>query len=126
MIASSRIGKLKARNSLLDGMALKPTDAILDVGCGRGLLLIGAARRATNGHATGIDLWSQVDQLKQKVLDALIAQDPYQEGIDAIDQAVNAVLGKATQAEIKTGLNVITRETVADGSATKFIYKTDC
>jgi ribose transport system substrate-binding protein len=68
----------------------------------------------------------QVDQLKQKVLDALIAQDPYQEGIDAIDQAVNAVLGKATQPEIKTGLNVITRETVADGSATKFIYKTDC
>lgn len=63
MIASSRIGKLKARNSLLDGMALKPTDTILDVGCGRGLLLIGAAIRATNGHATGIDLWSQVDQL---------------------------------------------------------------
>jgi arsenite methyltransferase len=63
MIASSRIGKLKARNSLLDAMALKPTDKILDVGCGRGLLLVGAALRATNGHATGIDLWSQVDQL---------------------------------------------------------------
>jgi SAM-dependent methyltransferase len=63
MIASSRIGKLKARNSLLDAMALKPTDNILDVGCGRGLLLIGAALRATSGHATGLDLWSQVDQL---------------------------------------------------------------
>jgi arsenite methyltransferase len=63
MIASSRIGKLKARNSLLDAMALKTTDTILDVGCGRGLLLVGAALRVTNGHATGIDLWSQVDQL---------------------------------------------------------------
>jgi Methylase involved in ubiquinone/menaquinone biosynthesis len=63
MIASSRIGKLKARNSLLDAMALKPADKILDVGCGRGLLLVGAALRATKGHATGIDLWSQKDQL---------------------------------------------------------------
>jgi ribose transport system substrate-binding protein len=68
----------------------------------------------------------QVDQLKQKVLDALIAQDPFQEGIDAIDQAVNALTGKPVQAEIKTGLNVITRETIADGSATKYVYKTDC
>ncbi len=63
MIASSRIGKLKARNSLLGALALKPADNILDVGCGRGLLLVGAALRATNGRAVGIDLWSQVDQL---------------------------------------------------------------
>jgi Methylase involved in ubiquinone/menaquinone biosynthesis len=62
MIASSRIGKLKARNSLLAAMALKPTDKILDVGCGRGLLLVGAALRTIKGHATGIDLWSQRDQ----------------------------------------------------------------
>jgi len=46
--------------------------------------------------------------------------------IDAIDQAVNALTGKPVQAEIKTGLNVITRETIADGSATKYVYKTDC
>jgi arsenite methyltransferase len=63
MIASSRIGKLKARNSLLDAIGLKPTDHVLDVGCGRGLLLVGAALRATKGHATGLDLWSQKDQL---------------------------------------------------------------
>ncbi len=63
MIASSRIGKLKARDMLLDSVALKPGDTILDVGCGRGLLLMGAAKRVTNGHAVGIDLWSNVDQL---------------------------------------------------------------
>ncbi len=34
---------------------------MLDVGCGRGLLLCGAARRITTGHATGIDIWSKVD-----------------------------------------------------------------
>jgi|GEM_PF-3421127 len=63
MIASSRIGKMKARDSLLDSVAIRPGDSVLDVGCGRGLLLMGAAKRVTSGHAVGIDLWSNVDQL---------------------------------------------------------------
>jgi len=36
-------------------------ERVLDVGCGRGLLPIGAAKHLTTGHATGIDLWSNVD-----------------------------------------------------------------
>jgi arsenite methyltransferase len=40
-------------------------EQVLDVGCGRGLLLAGAAKRLAalkgTGHATGIDLWSNVD-----------------------------------------------------------------
>jgi ubiquinone/menaquinone biosynthesis C-methylase UbiE len=63
MIASSRFGKMKARDSLLDAVAIKPGDTVLDVGCGRGLLLMGAAKRATGGHAIGLDLWSNVDQM---------------------------------------------------------------
>jgi ubiquinone/menaquinone biosynthesis C-methylase UbiE len=31
------------------------------VGCGRGLLLVGAARRLTTGKAVGIDVWRQED-----------------------------------------------------------------
>ena len=68
----------------------------------------------------------QVDQLKQGILDALIAQDPYQEGVSAVDQAVNAVLGKPVEKVIKTGLNVITKATAEDGSGLKYVYKTDC
>jgi arsenite methyltransferase len=38
---------------------------VLDVGCGRGLLLAGAAKRIASlngtGRATGIDVWSNVD-----------------------------------------------------------------
>ena len=63
MIASSRFGKMRARDALLDAVAIKPSDTVLDVGCGRGLLLMGAAKRATSGHAIGIDLWSNVDQM---------------------------------------------------------------
>ncbi|HYN69681.1 MAG TPA: ABC transporter substrate-binding protein [Candidatus Eisenbacteria bacterium] len=68
----------------------------------------------------------QVDQLKQGILDALIAQDPYQEGVSAIDQAVNAVQGKPVEKVIQTGLNVITKESAADGSGLKYQYKTEC
>ena len=57
MIWSSRYGKLRARDRLLDGLGLTGQEKLLDVGCGRGLLLIGAARRLPNGRAVGVDLW---------------------------------------------------------------------
>jgi len=62
MILSSRFGKLRARDRLLDRLALHGDETVLDVGCGHGLLLIGAARRLPRGRAIGIDLWSQKDQ----------------------------------------------------------------
>lgn len=62
MILSSRYGKLRARDDLLDRLRLRGDETVLDVGCGHGLLLIGAAKRLPRGRALGIDLWSQVDQ----------------------------------------------------------------
>lgn len=69
MTYGSRIGKLRARDRLLDEVAdLRPwrgSEAVLDVGCGRGLMLIGAANRllaSHNGLAVGIDLWRIDDQ----------------------------------------------------------------
>ena len=35
---------------------------MLDVGCGHGLMLIGAAKRLSSGRAIGIDIWQDVDQ----------------------------------------------------------------
>ena len=62
MIWSSRFGKMHARDRLLDGLRLRGDETVLDLGCGRGLLLIGAAKRVPCGRAIGIDLWSQEDQ----------------------------------------------------------------
>jgi ubiquinone/menaquinone biosynthesis C-methylase UbiE len=62
MIWSSRSVKMHARDKLLDGLQLHGDETVLDLGCGRGLLLIGAAKRVPQGHAIGIDLWSQEDQ----------------------------------------------------------------
>ncbi|HLX45281.1 MAG TPA: class I SAM-dependent methyltransferase [Bryobacteraceae bacterium] len=61
MVWSSRVGKMRLRDKLLDSLQLKGDEKILDVGCGRGLLLIGAAKRLKSGKATGIDIWSQED-----------------------------------------------------------------
>jgi len=61
MVWSSRYGKLRVRDRMLDGLGLTGQEDLLDVGCGRGLLLIGAARRLPNGRAVGVDVWSPVD-----------------------------------------------------------------
>ena len=60
-IQSSRDGKLRLREQLLDQLALKGDEKVLDVGCGRGLLAIGAAKRLKTGKVTGIDVWNSQD-----------------------------------------------------------------
>jgi arsenite methyltransferase len=62
MFASSRFGKLHARDRILARLKLRGDEAVLDVGCGHGLLLIGAAKLLPRGRAVGIDLWSQWQQ----------------------------------------------------------------
>jgi arsenite methyltransferase len=57
MVWSSRVGKLKLRDQLLDGFSWRGDETVLDVGCGRGLLVIGAAKRLKTGKATGVDTW---------------------------------------------------------------------
>jgi ubiquinone/menaquinone biosynthesis C-methylase UbiE len=60
-IRSSRDGKLRLREQLLDQLALKGDEKVLDIGCGRGLLAIGAAKRLKTGKVTGIDVWNPQD-----------------------------------------------------------------
>jgi ubiquinone/menaquinone biosynthesis C-methylase UbiE len=61
MIWYSRIGKRRARERLLDSLTWTGAERVLDVGCGRGLMLIGAAKRLTTGRAIGIDIWQGED-----------------------------------------------------------------
>jgi SAM-dependent methyltransferase len=61
MIWYSFAGKLRMREHLLDLVHWRGDEQVLDVGCGRGLMLLGAATRLKTGKATGIDLWQGAD-----------------------------------------------------------------
>ncbi len=55
-------GKHIAWSRELDRMVLRGDERALDLGCGRGLVLIALAQRLPRGRATGIDRWRAVDQ----------------------------------------------------------------
>jgi len=57
---TTRRGKFIVWGELLDTLALRRD--LLDVGCGRGMVLILAAKRLPAGRAIGVDLWSTTDQ----------------------------------------------------------------
>jgi SAM-dependent methyltransferase len=61
MICSSKFGKVRERETYLDLLEWRGDERVLDVGCGRGLFLIGAAKRLTTGRAIGIDIWQAED-----------------------------------------------------------------
>jgi len=62
MLWGSLIGKFRARDKVLNAIPWRGDEQVLDVGCGHGLMLIGAAKRLKSGRATGIDIWQNVDQ----------------------------------------------------------------
>jgi ubiquinone/menaquinone biosynthesis C-methylase UbiE len=55
-------GKFLVWAELLDGLGLRGDERILDLGCGRGAVLLMAAQRLTTGRAVGVDLWRNADQ----------------------------------------------------------------
>jgi len=62
MSLSSLVGKRIVARRLIASLQLRGDERVLDVGCGRGLLLLEAARVLPRGRAVGIDLWSTRDQ----------------------------------------------------------------
>src|SRR5262245_30003097 len=59
---TTRRGKFRVWQELLDELRLRGDERVLDMGCGRGAVLIAVAKRLASGRATGIDLWSTGDQ----------------------------------------------------------------
>jgi SAM-dependent methyltransferase len=68
----SLAGKFRHRDRILAKVPWAGSESVLDVGAGRGLLLVGAAKRLATGHATGIDIWNAED-LSGNVPEALLA-----------------------------------------------------
>jgi SAM-dependent methyltransferase len=57
MLAYSKSGKMAIRDAILGSIPWRGDERVLDAGCGRGLLLIGAARCVPQGSSVGIDKW---------------------------------------------------------------------
>jgi SAM-dependent methyltransferase len=61
MIVYAKHGKFLHRDRMLGMVDWKGNESVLDVGTGRGLLMIGAAKKLTTGKSVGIDIWSTKD-----------------------------------------------------------------
>ena len=61
-VHTTRAGKFAVWGELLDGLALEGDERLLDIGCGRGAVLLMAAKRLPRGMAVGVDHWSTTDQ----------------------------------------------------------------
>jgi len=61
-VFTTRRGKFSLWRGLLARLALRGDERVLDMGCGRGAVLLSAARELPDGKAVGVDLWRTVDQ----------------------------------------------------------------
>lgn len=59
---TTRRGKFRVWDEILDELHLRGDERVLDMGCGRGAVLTAVARRLNTGRVTGVDLWSTHDQ----------------------------------------------------------------
>jgi ubiquinone/menaquinone biosynthesis C-methylase UbiE len=81
MVVYGLIGKHRMRDLMLSLIDWQGEERVLDIGTGRGLLLIGAAKRLDRGGtATGIDIW-RAEDLTDNTLDRL-AENVGAEGVD--------------------------------------------
>jgi SAM-dependent methyltransferase len=89
MFWASRAGKLHVRDAVLNSIEWRGDERVLDVGCGHGLMLVGAAKRLKTGRAVGL-FWSQADH--NNSLGKATAENARREGV-------------AERIELKSALN---------------------
>lgn len=69
---------------------------------------------------------AQVQQLRDGVVQALIAQHPGDIGARGVEQAVAAVRGEQVTAQIPTGATIVTQDNVDDPTVQAVLYKASC
>jgi len=61
-VYTTRRGKLAVWTELLATLPFAGDETVVDLGCGRGAVLVRAARCVPRGRALGVDIWRSVDQ----------------------------------------------------------------
>ena len=69
-IRTTRVGKFEVWAETLGNLGLRGDETLLDLGCGRGAVLLAAAKLLPNGRAIGVDIWraDQTDNAQQNTL----------------------------------------------------------
>ena len=69
-IRTTRVGKFEVWAEILEDLGLRGDETLLDLGCGRGAVLLAAAKLLPNGRAIGVDIWraDQTDNSQQNTL----------------------------------------------------------
>jgi arsenite methyltransferase len=85
---SSRVGKLLLRDKIFSKLKLKGDETVLDIGCGRGLLLIRAAKNLTSGKAIGADHWQGT--MEYSYTSEMVKENASIEGVENQIEIMNA------------------------------------
>ncbi len=118
--AASTIDSLLVANPSLNGIFA--TNVLVAEGADTG---INNAGKKGKVKIVGYDADpQQIHDLKTNVVQALIAQEPYLEGVDGVQQAVNSLTGKTVAKTIQTPLVEITQANIAKES--KYVYEGAC
>jgi arsenite methyltransferase len=62
---ASKVARFQIRDRILDSLQLTGEERVLDVGCGTGLMAVGAAKRLKGGRVTGLDQSEEAETVKQ-------------------------------------------------------------
>ncbi len=68
----------------------------------------------------------QIKQLKDGLVQALIAQQPYQIGVDGVDAIAKALGGQGVERAVTTGTVTITKDNLGNPDIQKAFYKDKC
>ena len=86
-----------------------------------------AAGKSNQVKVVGFDAGpDQIKQLQAGDVQALVAQKPYDIGVQGVQQAANAVEGKTVEANIATESLIVTKDNLEDPDVNKYVYKDKC
>ncbi|WP_129336579.1 ABC transporter substrate-binding protein [Cellulomonas endophytica] len=85
------------------------------------------AGKAGEVQVVGFDAGpAQVDALNDGTVQAVIAQQPYDIGYQGVEQALAAINGEATEAQIQTGFTILTKDNLESEEGQAAIYASEC
>lgn len=86
-----------------------------------------AAGKSNQVKVVGFDAGpDQIKQLEAGDVQALVAQKPYDIGVQGVEQAANAFEGKTVETNIATESLIVTKDNMSDPEVSKYIYKDKC